>query len=244
MPPRGARKRGGLSAWARRLAGGRGEQSGTSAYEGSAYEDESAPPPEPVTEGVREPERWPDPAALLLTALGPGPRLWERGPDHPETLAVRLGTADRSAPDGSGLLPAVPVTTGLREVGALGIAGPRPRLSGLARAVVAQLAALHSPDTLEIVLLSADRSRPLEDRITEWSWLGWLPHIRPAHGQDCHLLMAYDREQTTSRTEELLRRLDDHTTDTDRGTARRPSYAATAAAHGAQARITGSQART
>ncbi|MGI5197630.1 FHA domain-containing protein [Streptomyces sp. CA-288835] len=238
VPPRGARKRGGLSAWARRLAGGRGEQSGTSAYEESAYEDESAPPPEPVAEGVREPERWPDPAALLLTALGPGPRLWERDPEHPETLAVRLGTADRSAPDGSGLLPAVPVTTGLREVGALGIAGPRPRLSGLARAVVAQLAALHSPDTLEIVLLSADRSRPLEDRITEWSWLGWLPHIRPAHGQDCHLLMAYDREQTTSRTEELLRRLDDHTTDTDRGTARRPSYAVTAAAQGAQARIT------
>ncbi|WP_206342180.1 FHA domain-containing protein, partial [Streptomyces ureilyticus] len=236
--PRGARKRGGLSAWARRLAGGRGEQSGTSAYEEGAFEEAAAPPPEPVTEGVREPERWPDPAALLLTALGPGPRLWERDPEHPETLAVRLGTADRSAPDGSGLLPVVPVTTGLREVGALGIAGPRPRLSGLARAVVAQLAALHSPDTLEIVLLSADRSRPLEERIAEWSWLGWLPHVRPAHGQDCHLLMAYDREQTTSRTEELLRRLDDHATDTGHRTGPRPSYAATAAAHGAQARIT------
>ncbi|GAA2622071.1 FHA domain-containing protein [Streptomyces vastus] len=236
--PREARKRGGLSAWARRLAGGRGEQSGSSAYEGSEEDAAAAAPsPEPVTEGAREPERWPDPAALLLAALGPGPRLWERGPGHPETLAVRLGTADRSAPDGSGLLPAVPVTTGLREVGALGIAGPRPRLSGLARAVVAQLAALHSPDSLEIVLLSADRSRPLEERIAEWSWLGWLPHVRPAHGQDCHLLLAYDREQTTSRTEELLRRLEDHTTDTARRTGLRPSYAATAAAHGAQAHI-------
>ncbi|GAB2975424.1 hypothetical protein GCM10023080_045100 [Streptomyces pseudoechinosporeus] len=232
--PRGARKRGGLSAWARRLAGGRGEGSGTSAYEG---EDEALSP-EPVTEGAREPERWPDPAALLLAALGPGPRLWERGPEHPETLAVRLGTADRSVPDGSGLLPAVPVTTGLREVGALGIAGPRPRLSGLARAVVAQLAALHSPDTLEIVLLSADRSRPLEDRIAEWSWLGWLPHLRPAHGQDCRLLLAYDREQTTSRTEELLRRLEDHATDTARRTETRPSYATAAGvSRGAQAHV-------
>ncbi|BFO22033.1 hypothetical protein SHKM778_84210 [Streptomyces sp. KM77-8] len=58
---------------------------------------------------------------------------------------MRLGTADRAAPDGSGLLPAVPVTSGLREAGALGLAGPRERLAGLARAVVAQLAALHSP---------------------------------------------------------------------------------------------------
>ncbi|MYW45165.1 hypothetical protein, partial [Streptomyces sp. SID161] len=99
-----------------------------------------------------QPDTWPDPAALLLTALGPGPRLWERGPGHPEALTVRLGTADRSAPDGSGLLPAVPVTAALREAGALGLAGPRPRLSGLARAVLAQLTALHSPDLLEVVL--------------------------------------------------------------------------------------------
>ena len=122
---------------------------------------------------------WPDPATLLLTALGPGPRLWERGPGHPEALTVRLGTADRTAPDGSGLLPAVPVTAGLREAGALGLAGPRARLAGLARAVVAQLAALHSPDALEIVLISTDRARTLEERTAEWSWLGWLPHLRP-----------------------------------------------------------------
>lgn len=164
--------------------------------------------------GKRLPETWPDPAALLLTALGPGARLWERGPGHPEALTVRLGTADRAAPDGSGLLPAVPVTTGLREVGALGLAGPRPRLMGLTRAVVAQLAALHSPDALELVLISADRSRSAEQRTADWSWLGWLPHLRPAHGQDCRLLLAYDREQTTARLDELLRRLEDHAADT------------------------------
>ncbi|WP_443333978.1 FHA domain-containing protein [Streptomyces sp. MNU103] len=157
-----------------------------------------------------QPETWPDPATLLLTALGPGPRLWERGPDHPEALAVRLGTADRPAPDGSGLLPVVPATVGLREVGALGLAGPRERLSGLARAVLAQLAALHSPDTLEIVLIAADPFRPSEERTAEWSWLGWLPHLRPGHGQDCRLLLAHDREQAAARADELLRRLADH----------------------------------
>ncbi|MEV6959615.1 FHA domain-containing protein [Streptomyces sp. NPDC051207] len=207
--PQGVRRRGGLSAWARRLAGGRGEQR-TADRDG--YDADGAAAAQAPCAATRVPETWPDPAALLLTALGPGPRLWERGPGHPEALAVRLGTADRTAPDGS-LLPAVPVTAGLREVGALGLAGPRARLAGLARTVLAQLAALHSPDTLEITLITADRSRSVAERTAEWSWLGWLPHLRPGHGQDCRLLLAYDREQATARTDELLRRLDDHLED-------------------------------
>ncbi|QDQ11864.1 FHA domain-containing protein [Streptomyces spectabilis] len=213
--PRGLRKRGGLSAWARRLAGGRGDETAREhgAYdevhdgpEGpGAYEDrgDGTPPPEPV------PEVWPDAAALLLTALGPGTRLWERGPGHPEALAVRLGTVDRAAPGQSALLPAVPVTVSLRETGALGLAGPRERLAGLARSVLAQLAALHAPTDLEIVLISTDRARTPGERAAEWAWLGWLPHLRPAHGQDCRLLLAYDREQASARTAELLRRLDE-----------------------------------
>ncbi|MFD7621053.1 FtsK/SpoIIIE domain-containing protein, partial [Streptomyces sp. NPDC059802] len=146
---------------------------------------------------------WPDPAAVLLTALGPGPRLWERGTAHPEALVVRLGTTDRAE------LPAVPVTVGLREAGSLGLAGPRTRLAGLARATVAQLAALHSPADLEIVLISTDRARGADERRREWAWLGWLPHLRPMHGQDCRLLLAYDRDQATARVTELVRRLDD-----------------------------------
>ncbi|MDO0914507.1 FHA domain-containing protein [Streptomyces sp. DT2A-34] len=208
--PQGVRRRGGLTAWARRLAGGRGEQEATAGR--GTYDDDELPEATELpstARGPRLPEAWPDPASLLLTALGPGPRLWERAPSHPEALTVRLGTADRAAPDGSGLLPAVPVTADLREVGALGLAGPRERLAGLARAVLAQLAALHSPDSLELVLISADRSRPLEERTAEWAWLGWLPHVRPGHAQDCRLLLAYDREQATARTEELLRRLED-----------------------------------
>ncbi|MHA5049793.1 FHA domain-containing protein [Streptomyces sp. SD15] len=216
VPP-GVRKRGGLGAWARRLAGGRGEAAGTGPDGYDGYDDgeyAAAMPAAAAPLAARAPESWPDPAALLLTALGPGPRLWERGPGHPEALTVRLGTADRAAPGGAGLLSAVPVTADLREVGALGLAGPRTRLAGLARSVVAQLAALHSPDALEIVLISTDRSRTVEERTAEWSWLGWLPHLRPAHGQDCRLLLAYDREQATARTAELLRRLEDHLSDT------------------------------
>ncbi|WP_434099509.1 FHA domain-containing protein [Streptomyces sviceus] len=223
--PQGVRRRGGLSAWARRLAGGRGEQETSERDE--AYDGTAAPVTAvPSADAPQVPEVWPDPAALLLTALGPGARLWERGPGHPEALTVRLGTADRAAPDGSGLLPAVPVTADLREAGALGLAGPRARLSGLARAVVAQLAALHAPETLEIVLISTDRSRSAQERTAEWSWLGWLPHVRPGHGQDCRLLLAHDREQAAARTDELLRRLDDHLADAELAPARRTVPAA------------------
>ncbi|MFE1200794.1 FHA domain-containing protein [Streptomyces sp. NPDC058762] len=220
--PQEVRRRGGIGAWARRLTGGRAGAPETGGSGARAYDETTAagaaPDAPPGTQ--RAPETWPDPASLLLTALGPGPRLWERGPDHPEALTVRLGTADRMAPGGAAPLPAVPVTADLREVGALGLAGPRERLSGLARSVLAQLAALHSADTLEIVLISADRSRPLAERDAEWSWLGWLPQVRPGHGQDCRLLLAHDREQATARAQELLRRLDDHHADRARSGAR------------------------
>ncbi|MEU8622860.1 FtsK/SpoIIIE domain-containing protein [Streptomyces sp. NPDC048623] len=196
-------RRRGLGAWARRLAGGR-EESGDGEYGVAPVPAFAAARPGAAPHGGDPaPGSWPDPAAVLLTALGPGPRLWERGPGHPEALVVRLGTTDRAE------LCGVPVTVGLRETGSLGLAGPAPRLGGLARSVVAQLAALHSPADLEIVLVSADRNRPLEERRRDWAWLGWLPHTRPAHGQECRLLLAYDRDQAHARFTELTRRLDD-----------------------------------
>ncbi|WP_095757267.1 FHA domain-containing protein [Streptomyces xinghaiensis] len=194
---RAARRGRGIGAWARRLAGGRAE-------------DEPAGPGRPA--GAFGPSaaaaaalhrRWPDPSEILLTALGPGPRLWERGPGHPDALVVRLGTADRAG------VPSFPVTVGLRQAGSLGLAGPRARLAGLARSVVAQLAALHSPATLEIVLISADPARDLRDRMADWAWLGWLPQLRPAHGQDCRLLLAYDAEQAAARIAELSRQVEE-----------------------------------
>lgn len=191
--PQEAPRRRGIGAWARRLAGGRG----------TAVAEEPGLTGPATAATAPSVESWPDPAAVLLTALGPGPRLWERDPEHPEALVLRLGTADRAE------LPSVPVTVALREAGSLGLAGPRARLAGLARSVVAQLAAMHSPGDLEIVLISTDRARTLDERRNEWSWLGWLPHVRPAHGQDCRLLLAYDRDQATARAAELTRRLDE-----------------------------------
>lgn len=230
LTPEEAPRRGGIGAWARRLTGGRAEgpHGPAGQHPGAGPKDgaEGAPAYAGPDRAPAAPEgTWPDPAAVLLTALGPGPRLWERDPGHPETLVVRLGTTDRAD------LPAVPVTVGLREAGSLGLAGPRTRLSGLARSTVAQLAALHSPFDLEIVLISTDRARGVEERRREWSWLGWLPHLRPLHGQDCRLLLAFDREQADARAAELVRRMGDGPLGPGWAGADGPAVAGAARAH-------------
>ncbi|MER5867828.1 FHA domain-containing protein [Kitasatospora sp. NPDC002040] len=146
-------------------------------------------------------ERWPDLATVLLTALGPGPRLWERGPAHPDSLTLRLGTADRPGGPGTApgtVLPAVPVTVDLQTAGSLGLAGPRPRLASLARAVLAQLAVLHPPSALSLVVVGAE-----PEQAADWAWSFWLPQLRPTHGQACRLLVGFGPEQTEARLTEL-----------------------------------------
>jgi hypothetical protein len=223
-PPARGGVRGAIGAWARRLAGGRPVTGESPVAE--AEEDDSG-----EAEALRE--RWPDPAAVLLTALGPGRRLWERGPGHPDALTVRLGTADLPSPDSGRLLRGAPYTVDLRApaTSSLTLTGPRPRLSGLARAVLAQLCALHSPAVLEVVLISADRTRGADERTEEWSWLNWLPHLRPAHGQDCRLLLAFDRDQADARAAELVRRLESGPLGPGWATAPDEAVAAAAAAH-------------
>ncbi|AJC58061.1 FtsK/SpoIIIE domain-containing protein [Streptomyces sp. 769] len=233
---RKAGRRGGIGAWARRLAGGRpvvepSDPTPHDAYD--TYDDAPAPvdrasraPAGSAPAGPAADERWPDAAAVLLTALGPGPRLWERGPQHPDALTVRLGTAERD-----GGRSVAPVSVELRRAGALGLAGPRGRLVGLARSTTAQLVALHSPGTLEVVLVSTDRAHTLEERVADWSWLGWLPHVRPTRGQDCRLLLAYDKEQAAARTAELVRRLDDGPLGPGWPSAERAEVASAAARH-------------
>ncbi|MFD7918477.1 FtsK/SpoIIIE domain-containing protein [Streptomyces sp. NPDC059740] len=221
-------RRGGIGAWARRFTGGRpaadaagapGEPGGPTAA--------GLPTAAPV-----DLTRWPDAATVLLTALGPGPRLWERGPGHPDALVVRLGTAGPpAAHPGTVAAQAVPVTVDLRHSGSLGVAGPRERLTATARSVLAQLAALHSPTDLEVVLVATDRARGGEERVADWSWLGWLPHTRPERGQDCRLLLALDREQAAARAAELERRLADGPLGPGWAGADRAAVAAAAARH-------------
>ena len=65
-------------------------------------------------------ERWPDPAEVLLAALGRGTRLGERDAEHPDALTVRLGTAD---PGGGleGHSDQGPLVVSLRQAGSISV---------------------------------------------------------------------------------------------------------------------------
>ncbi|WP_018653547.1 FtsK/SpoIIIE domain-containing protein [Actinomadura flavalba] len=155
----------------------------------------------------------PDPADVLLTATGPRRRLWERRATDPDALHLRLGLADLPArielkgndvPDGElgavrvPVSRLVPVALPLRELGVLGVTGPREASQGLARWLVAQSAALHSPRDLQIVVLS---SVPGADEA--WNWVRWLPHAVPRAGEECTVLVGADPESVAHRVTEL-----------------------------------------
>jgi len=156
----------------------------------------------------------PDPAQVLLTATGPRRRLWERRAHDPDTLHLRVGLTSQTpvaveivAEKGSladaelpppPLARNVPVPLPLPLLGVLGLAGPPDSSRGLARWLVGQAAALHSPRDLEIVVLSAD---PEAGR--HWNWVRWLPHCAPRKGEACIALVGSDPASAGRRVAEL-----------------------------------------
>ncbi|MFV9505105.1 MAG: FtsK/SpoIIIE domain-containing protein [Oscillochloridaceae bacterium umkhey_bin13] len=144
---------------------------------------------------------WPDPAELLLLAgatagdVPPEPRLWERRPDDDDFLDLRVGigslpAASRAivpAPSPSGsvdrrlfrtaaeyaTLQQVPISLPLTSLGSLGLAGPMPAITALARAMLWQAVTLHAPADLRLAYLG------LPANADQWEWLRWLPHSVP-----------------------------------------------------------------
>ena len=127
-----------------------------------------------------------------------GPVLWSRRPGEPAFLTLRLGvgtsasrTTLRLPPRGRASaehwalveqlrdrfaeVDGVPVEVALRDVGAVGVAGPRAQVDDVARALVAQLVCLHAPSELVVTGVASSSSR---DR---WDWLKWLPHVASPH---------------------------------------------------------------
>jgi S-DNA-T family DNA segregation ATPase FtsK/SpoIIIE len=173
----------------------------------------------------------PDPAEVLLTATGPRRRLWERRLADPDALCLRVGLADRpahielvggvpGAPGESGesgrpgepgapgrripVAHMVPVTLPLPELGVIGLTGPRTASRGLARWLVAQAAALHSPRDLAVVVLCAG-----DGGAEHWNWVRWLPHCAPREGEECVALVGTDPESVARRVTELAIRITD-----------------------------------
>ncbi|MEV4880123.1 FtsK/SpoIIIE domain-containing protein [Streptomyces cyaneofuscatus] len=153
---------------------------------------------------------FPDPAAVLLTAVGPRRRLWERRTADADFLELRVGTADQpsdvvlqdpTVDEHKRQLPRVaydvPVTVGLRGHRVLGIAGRGETVRAVARWVVGQAAILHSPRDLQLYVLTG----PGGER--DWAWIRWLPHVRPRPGQDTVITVGTDTGSAARRVSEL-----------------------------------------
>jgi S-DNA-T family DNA segregation ATPase FtsK/SpoIIIE len=155
----------------------------------------------------------PDPALVLLTATGPRRRLWERRALDPDALHLRVGltslpariefTPEKGAPHDTELPTPptarnVPVTLPLPQLGVVGLAGAPENCRGLARWLVGQAAALHSPRDLQIVVLSTDPAAS-----AHWNWVRWLPHCEPRRGEACLALVGTDPASAGQRVAEL-----------------------------------------
>src|SRR5713226_5918741 len=121
--------------------------------------------------------------------------LWERRPDDPDFLAVRVGrgtlpfTIEIQAPDIDithpmlvevqkfqqefALVNDVPCSVPLTKVKSLGITGPRQIVADFARGFLCQIAALHSPEDVRILGLFPTSQQQ------DWVWLKELPHTLP-----------------------------------------------------------------
>lgn len=156
----------------------------------------------------------PDPAQVLLTAIGPRRRLWERRIHDEDALRLRIGLTDLPAnlelseeqggPIDPPVCRAVPVCLPMRRLGVAGVTGPRDAATGLAGWLVGQAATLHSPRDLAIVILSAH-----PDGERRWSWARWLPHCAPRGGEECVALIGADPESAAKRVGELAALIDE-----------------------------------
>lgn len=146
----------------------------------------------------------PPPDALYDVVRDPA-RLWERRRLDGDFLRVRVGTGEMPVRDlkvgqaGSSVLTPpdqfmlneasalmsrfrtgtdLPLTVPLDRVGNISVIGPREDTLRIARALLVQTAATHAPDDVALALAASG------DRIPDWEWAKWLPHLLDAEQFD------------------------------------------------------------
>ncbi|EFE74683.1 FtsK/SpoIIIE family protein [Streptomyces filamentosus NRRL 15998] len=139
----------------------------------------------------------PPPYALYDIVRDPA-RLWERRRVDDDFLRVRVGTGEMpvrnlqiAEPGSTVLTPPdlfmlneasalvnrfrngteLPLTVPLDRIGNVSVIGPREDCLRVARALLVQTAALHAPDDVAIALAAPG------DRMADWEWAKWLPHL-------------------------------------------------------------------
>ncbi|HTI22833.1 MAG TPA: type VII secretion protein EccCa [Kutzneria sp.] len=152
----------------------------------------------------RAASRWDNPEPSSLWSLVSGPRLWERRASHEDFGRVRIGLgAQRAALEfvpprtrpiedlepltaialrrfirAYRTVSELPIAVGLRSFTSVEFAGEAGPVLALVRAMLCQLAVMHSPDDLRISILTDEPGR------AEWDWCKWLPHISHATARD------------------------------------------------------------
>src|SRR5271156_4254731 len=144
----------------------------------------------------------PDPDALW-TLVG-SCRMWERRPADSDFCDVRIGVgtqrlATRLVPPPTGpvqrldpvtrtalrrflqthsTVAGAPIAIALRGMKAVAVGGDTMHARALLRAMICQLAVMHSPRLVLIVAVVSNRNRG------DWDWLKWLPHNQHPHAND------------------------------------------------------------
>lgn len=145
----------------------------------------------------------PPPAALVDVVRDPA-RRWERRRADEDFLRVRVGMGQVPArpvvlkDDGTSLrptdrfmraearaverrfatIPQMPLPVPLDRAGNVSLVGDRAGLLAATRALLVQVAALHAPDDVAVAVAC-----PLE-RLGDWSWVKWLPHVLDPERRD------------------------------------------------------------
>ncbi|WP_418959462.1 type VII secretion protein EccCa [Streptomyces tritici] len=134
----------------------------------------------------------------LWAVVAEGRRVWERRAGDPDFGQVRIGLGAQRlatplvAPDTApvdeleplcagalrrflavhGALEGLPVAVALRAFPRLTVSGEPEAARAAVRALVCQLATLHSPDDLVVAVVAGRGTAPL------WDWVKWLPHAQ------------------------------------------------------------------
>ncbi|HEY9302864.1 MAG TPA: type VII secretion protein EccCa, partial [Mycobacterium sp.] len=147
---------------------------------------------------------WCHPDPETLWTLAGGDRMWERRPSDSDFCHIRIGIgthclATRLVPPPTvptGRLDPVtdsalrrflhthstvqgaPIAIDLSGLGAVTVVGELAHARALLRAMICQLAVLHSPSMVLVAAVISDSNR------AHWDWLKWLPHHQHPHADD------------------------------------------------------------
>ena len=96
------------------------------------------------------------------------------------------------------------VVASLTDASVVTVTGARERIVGLARAMLAQAAALRTPGDLRIMTYFEPEHEP------DWGWLKWLPHVRSGRGQERQRVATGPSLLLAEDIDSLSRLLEDH----------------------------------